>query len=102
MANSVYKINKGINNPIEFKGLKAQYIWWLGGGILVLMIAFAVLYIIGVNSYLCVGLVLTGGAILFMQVYKVSNKYGEFGLMKKIAKGSVPEAVKSYSRKIFM
>jgi len=102
MSNSVYKINKGINKPIEFKGLKAQWIWWLGGGILVLMIAFAVLYIIGVNSYLCVGLVLTGGTILFLQVYKVSNKYGEFGLMKKIAKRRVPEAVKCYSRKIFM
>ena len=33
MANSVYKINKGINKPIEFKGLKAQYIWYLGGGL---------------------------------------------------------------------
>jgi len=26
---SVYKINKGINKPIEFKGLKAQYIAYL-------------------------------------------------------------------------
>ncbi|MBC7536286.1 MAG: DUF4133 domain-containing protein, partial [Ferruginibacter sp.] len=25
MSNSVYQINKGINKPIEFKGLKAQY-----------------------------------------------------------------------------
>ena len=102
MSNSVYKINKGINKPIEFKGLKAQYIWWLGGGILVLMIGFAILYILALNSYLCVGLVLTGGAILFLQVYKVSNKYGEFGLMKKIARRSLPNVVKSYSRKIFM
>ena len=102
MPNSVYKINKGINRPIEFKGLKAQWIWWLGGGILVLMIAFAVLYIIGVNSYLCIVLILAGGSILFVQVYRLSNRYGEFGLMKKMAKRSVPEAVKSYSRKIFM
>src|SRR4029450_6697341 len=27
MSTSVYKINKGINKPIEFKGLKARYIW---------------------------------------------------------------------------
>ena len=27
MGNSVYQINKGINKAIEFKGLKAQYIW---------------------------------------------------------------------------
>ena len=102
MANRADKINKGINKPIEFKGLKAQWIWWLGGGILVLMISFAILYILGVNSYLCVGLVLTGGTILFMQVYRASNRYGECGLMNKIAKRSVPKVIKSYSRKIFM
>ena len=49
MANSIYKINKGINKPIEFKGLKAQYIWFLAGGILLLMFLFAVLYISGVK-----------------------------------------------------
>ena len=101
MANSIYKINKGINKPIEFKGLKAQYIWYLGGGILVLMIVFAILYILGMNSYLCVTLILAGGTTLFLQVYRISNKYGEFGLMKMIAKRSVPEAVKCWSRKIF-
>jgi hypothetical protein len=102
MANSVYKINKGINKPVEFKGLKAQYIWYLGGGILVLMILFAILYILGVNSYLCVALILAGGTTLFLQVYRVSNKYGEFGLMKKIAKRSVPPVVKCWSRRLFM
>ncbi|MEO6963810.1 MAG: DUF4133 domain-containing protein [Puia sp.] len=102
MANSVYKINKGINTPIEFKGLKAQYIWYLGGGILVLMILFALFYIVGMNSYLCVGIILTLGAVLFVQVYRVSNRYGQHGLMKKIARRNIPTVVKSRSRKIFM
>ena len=102
MANSVYKINKGINKPVEFKGLKAQYIWYLAGGILVLMTVFALLYIIGVNSWLCVGLIFSGGTVLFMQVYRVNNKYGEHGLMKKMARRSVPKQVKCWSRKIFM
>ena len=65
MANSVYKINKGINKPIEFKGLKAQYIWYLGGGLVILLILFAVLYIIGVNAFICVGLIVVLGGILF-------------------------------------
>ncbi len=102
MANSIYKINKGINKPIEFKGLKAQYIWYLGGGILVLMILFAILYILGVNSYLCVALVLAAGITLFLMVYRISDKYGEFGLMKKIAKRLVPDVVKCWSRRLFM
>jgi hypothetical protein len=101
MANSVYKINKGINKPIEFKGLKAQYIWYLGGGLVILLILFAVLYIIGVNTFICVGLVVILGGLLFTWVYRISNKYGEHGMMKKLAKRSIPSVVKSYSRKVF-
>ena len=101
MANSVYKVNKGINKPIEFRGLKAQYIWWLGGGLVILLILFAILYVIGVNTFFCVGLILILGTGLFMQVYTLSNKYGEHGMMKDIAKRAVPKIIKSYSRKVF-
>ena len=99
---SVYKINKGINKPIEFKGFKAQYIWYLGIGLVALLILFAVLYIVGVNTYVCLLLILILGAGLFMQVSKLSNKYGEHGMMKKIASQSVPRFIKSYSRKMFL
>lgn len=101
MANSVYKINKGINKPVEFKGFKAQYIWYLGIGLVALLILFAILYIIGINTYLCLLLILLLGAGLFMRVSKLSNKYGEHGMMKKIASQSVPRIIKSRSRKIF-
>src|SRR5580658_7146515 len=101
MANSIYKINKGINKAIEFKGLKAQYIWYLGAGIIGLMILFAIMYIIGINSFICVGLILTAGTFVFMYVYKLSNKYGEHGMKKKIAKRGIPTVVKSCDRKLF-
>ncbi|HEY5968311.1 MAG TPA: DUF4133 domain-containing protein [Chitinophagaceae bacterium] len=101
MSNSVYKVNKGINKPVEFRGLKAQYIWYLGGGLVILLIIFALLYIIGINTFFCVGLIVVLGTSLFIHVYKLSNKYGEHGMMKKIAKSSIPDTVKSYSRKIF-
>jgi ABC-type transport system involved in cytochrome bd biosynthesis fused ATPase/permease subunit len=102
MSNSVYKINKGINKPIEFKGFKAQYIWYLGIGLVALLILFAVLYIIGVNTYMCLFLIIILGSILFIRITKLSNKYGEHGMMKKIARQGVPRMVKSYSRKMFM
>ena len=62
MSTSVYKINKGINKPIEFKGLKAQYIWYLGGGLLILLILFAILYICGLNSFVCLGIIFVLGS----------------------------------------
>jgi hypothetical protein len=102
MANSVYKINKGINKPIEFKGLKAQYIWYLGGGLVLLLILFAALYISGVHPFICVGLIAVLGGILFSWVYRLSHRYGEHGMMKKLAKRGVPNVIKSYSRKTFV
>ena len=101
MANSVYKINKGINRPIVFQGLKAQYIWWLGGCIIALMILFAILYITGVNSFVCVGIILAAGTGVFIQVYRLSNTYGEHGMKKKMAKRHIPRTIKSYDRKLF-
>lgn len=99
---SVYQINKGINKPIEFRGLKAQYIWYLGGGLLVLLILFAILYICGVNTFVCLGLILGSGAGLFMYVYKLSHKYGEHGMMKKVARKGIPKLVKANSRLMFI
>lgn len=98
---SVYKINKGINKPIEFKGLKAQYIAYLAVGLVVLLILFAVCYIAGVNMFVCLGITALGGTALFMTVYRMSDKYGEHGLVKRLAKRSVPDFTKVSTRGIF-
>ncbi|RYE39527.1 MAG: DUF4133 domain-containing protein [Sphingobacteriales bacterium] len=102
MSTSVYTINKGINKPIEFKGLKAQYIWYLGGGLLVLLVLFAILYICGVNTYILLFIILGLGGALFMHVYRLSHRYGEYGMMKKIARRSIPKRVRANSRKLFI
>jgi hypothetical protein len=96
---SVYHINKGINKPIEFKGLKAQYIWYLGGGLVILLILFAVMYIVGINVFICVTIIGVLGFGLFMYVYYLSGKYGEHGLMKKVARSKVPKVIKMNSKK---
>ena len=102
MANSVYQINKGINQSIEFRGLKAQYIWYLGGGIVALLIVFSAMYIIGLPSLVCVGVIGVAGTVLVVKIYKMSNTYGEYGMMKMLAKRQIPKAVRSRSRKIFL
>jgi len=99
--NSVYKINKGINKPIEFKGLKAQYIWYLGIGVILLVIVFAALYILGVNMFLCLGVIAILGVLLFVGVYKLSDTYGQHGLVKKLARRNIPTAVTGKTRKTF-
>lgn len=102
MSNSIYHINRGINKSIEFKGLKAQYIWYFGGGVVALLIVFAILYTIGVNSFVCIGIIGTAGAILVIRLYALSNTYGEHGMMKMLARRSVPEVIQSKSRDVFL
>jgi len=97
----VYQINKGINKPIEFKGLKAQYIGYLAGGLVGLLIFFAVVYIMGLPVYICMAIILVLGGALFYHVFRLSHKYGQYGLMKKNAKRYLPNYLKFNSRKLF-
>lgn len=99
---SVYQINKGINQAIEFKGLKAQYIWYLGGGVVGQMIVFAVLFIIGIPSLVCVVLIGAAGTVMVIKIYKMSRKYGEHGMMKALASRQIPKCVKVRSRSVFL
>ncbi|WP_202390766.1 DUF4133 domain-containing protein [Flavobacterium sp. Sd200] len=98
---SVYQVNKGINQSIEFKGLKAQYIWYLGGAVVVLMVVFAIMYIIGLPSLVCVGVIGVAGTLSVMHIYRLSHKYGEYGLMKALAKKQLPKVLRLKGRTVF-
>lgn len=98
---SVYAVNKGVNRPIEFKGLKAQYIWWLGGGLVLLLLLFSILYLCGLNMYLCLVIIILLTVALFIKVYSMSERYGEHGLLKLGAKKALPDYIICRSKKIF-
>ncbi|WP_339869655.1 DUF4133 domain-containing protein [uncultured Algoriphagus sp.] len=101
MSNSIYRINKGINKSMEFKGLKAQYIWYLGAGVLALLVAFAILFILGVNPFICLILIAISGSVLVIKVYQISHRYGEHGMMKKLAHRQIPHAIRIKSRGVY-
>lgn len=98
---SIYQINKGINKPIEFKGLKAQYIAYLAIGLVALLILFTTIYIIGLNLFICLAIIISLGTGLFISVFHLSHKYGQYGLMKRAAKHSIPVNIRFRSRRIF-
>jgi len=99
---SVYVVNKGVSKPIVFKGLKAQYIAYLAVGLVVLLIAFAVLYICGLGLWVILPLVLGLGTALFFGVFKLSARFGEHGLMKFWAHRSLPGHLVLRSRSLFV
>lgn len=98
---SIYKINKGVTRPIEFKGLKAQYIAYLAVGLVLLLISFAILYISGLSLMVVLPLIITLGTALFFSVFRLSHRFGEHGLMKFWAKRSLPNHLKFRSRRLF-
>jgi len=96
-----YPINKGIGRPAEFQGLKAQYLFIFAGGLLGLFVLFVILYMAGVNQWVCIGFGVVSALILVYGVFYLNGKYGQFGLMKLQAKRSRPGFIinrKSFSK----
>lgn len=77
-----YNINKGIGRTVEFKGLKAQYLFIFASGLLGTLILVMILYMAGVNSYICLFLGAGGATLIVWQTFSLNKKYGEHGLMK--------------------
>jgi hypothetical protein len=102
MATSVYRINKGINRPIEFKGLRAQYIAYLAVGLVALLLLFTFLYLVDTPLVACMAVVLFLGAALFAGVYHLNKTFGEHGLGKRLARRSIPDFLRLRSRSLFL
>ena len=79
---AVYQINKGIGRSPEFKGLRSQYLFIFAGGLLAILIAFMVLYMAGVNQWICIVLGVISASVLVWATFHLNAKYGEWGLMK--------------------
>ena len=77
-----FEINKGVGRTVEFKGLKAQYIFIFAGGLLAMFILVVVLYMMGVNQIFCLLLGIVGATLIVQQTFSLNKKYGEHGLMK--------------------
>ena len=77
-----YNINKGIGRTVEFKGLKAQYLFIFAGGLLGMLIFVMILYMANVNQYICIIIGAGGASLIVWQTFSLNRKYGEHGLMK--------------------
>lgn len=80
-----YNINKGIGKSVEFKGLKAQYLFIFGAGLLAVFIVFVIMYMAGVSQMICIAFGIIAASSLVYMTFRLNEKYGEFGLMKMMA-----------------
>lgn len=77
-----YHINKGIGRTVEFKGLKAQYLFVFAGGLLTVLILVMIMYMIGIHMYLCLSFCISTASLIIWKTFALNAKYGEHGLMK--------------------
>ncbi|MGI4734809.1 MAG: DUF4133 domain-containing protein [Janthinobacterium lividum] len=97
-----YPLNKGINKPIELKGLVgARYIFLLVAGLGGVFVGFIALRVAGANTYLSVALAFGVGAGWVTRVFALSAKHGEHGAMKLRAKGRQPQRIVSRNARLF-
>lgn len=80
-----YSINKGIGRTVEYKGLKAQYLFIFAGGLIADFIVFVIMYMVGVAQWFCIGFGGVCAAVLVWLTFHLNTKYGQYGLMKLTA-----------------
>lgn len=93
-----YNIHKGVGKPVEFKGLTGQYLFIFAGGLLLIFALSVVLVVAGADQYLSVGLGAVLAVGLVFVTFRLNQKYGRFGLMKRAAIARHPRRIISRKR----
>ncbi|MCL8537650.1 DUF4133 domain-containing protein [Chryseobacterium gallinarum] len=93
MSTINYNINKGIGRTVEFKGLKAQYLFIFAGGLLGVLILIMIMYMAGGNMFLCLFIGSGGASLIIWKTFSLNGKYGEHGFMKLRAKKRHPQYI---------
>ena len=78
---TAYYINKGIGREVEFHGLKAQYLFYIAGGLLGDFLLVIVHYMMTVGQLICILLGNVLGVMLVALTFRLNALYGTFGLL---------------------
>ena len=70
--------------------LKSQYLFIFAGGLLALFVLFIIMYMVGINQWVCIIFGVTSATLLVWLTFQLNEKYGTHGLMKLSARKSHP------------
>ena len=76
-----YRRNTARHRVLSLR-LKAQYLFIFCGGLLALFILFVILYMVGIDQWICIGFGAASSSVLVWQTFALNARYGEHGLMK--------------------
>ena len=70
--------------------LKSQYLFVFAGGMVTVLLAVVILYLAGVDQWICIPFGTVSGGLLAWAVFRLNARYGEHGLMKLLAEKRHP------------
>ncbi|WP_302306081.1 DUF4133 domain-containing protein [Bacteroides finegoldii] len=73
--------------------LKSQYLFIFAGGLLAVFVVFIILFMAGVNQWVCIGFGVTAALLLVWQTFRLNERYGTHGLMKIAARKRHPRFI---------
>lgn len=91
-----YQINKGILKPLEFQGLRAQYIAFAIAGFVVAFILYMIIAFVNSTIAIVVA-VIVGLTSIGLSIY-LNEKFGTDGLSKRMAQNGCSKYINNNKR----
>lgn len=88
-----YEVNKGVGKSLEFKGLTSSFLSILAIGVLITFFIVIIMYMIGLNSYVCIVFGLIATTVIIWITFHLNKRYGIHGLMKIAARNKRPRCI---------
>ncbi|MEE0990601.1 MAG: DUF4133 domain-containing protein [Paludibacteraceae bacterium] len=96
---ATYQVNRGVGKPVEFFGLRSQYvIYFVFLVLLVLLFSFILTILLDVMGALLIGVI--AFLLAICSCFKLNNKFGEHGLMQLMASKKVVKHI-SVTKRIY-
>jgi len=102
MTTRVYPIYRAIGRPVVFKGFKGHYIILAAMAMIADLLLFVILYICGVAPWFCIVLAFGLGGAALGTITKFSQRYGPYGLQRRMAAKRLPRRIRITGRQIFL
>ena len=95
---SDFEINKGVGREVEFKGLRAQYLFIFAFGLLAVFVVFVIMYTAGIGQWTCIGFGVSAATGVGWLTFSLNRRFGSHGLMKLLAARQHPRRILSRKR----
>ena len=95
---SDFEINIGVGREVEFKGLRAQYLFIFAFGLLAVFVVFVIMYTAGIGQWTCIGFGVAAATAVVWLTFSLNRRFGSHGLMKLLAARQHPRSILSRKR----